>query len=770
MPRQSADVPRPALEIWQPLESEHIRWEGQVAIVGQHADLPALLVITGKRLALIANNEIALEFPLGWMRPAPRLMTENGIRVYVSPQGDTQIAQPMLLRAKAGRGAAIEIERVLTGRSIGSRDQQSPLHIPKWNERVSAAPSVALPQLHDDSRQAPTSAAKPAWPPAETAGVHKSAVPQSPTPPTTRPMAGIVNNRPKPSADTAPWKVGSKVESPAPVPATMSRAQRLLGTSTDGFTVSDDPQRLPVPTAPARASERKHSLPFWLLNLTVVLLLLAGFAYVANDRGIGVDTLRTAVPGSITRFLGIEELPPSNGDVAQAPGQGELSATDVPVDQGGDNRILPVKNTTSATETATEAAVADSNEDSRENIGGASTRLPIAASLSTPGADDTATEAATEEATEDVATETEVATEVATEEAATEEATNEDIATETPTEEIATEQATDVLPTEVPTEPATVAPDPTMPQPTPEPTVAPTQSVQQEQPASVAEGSLPTQQFADGGIRYSIAAVETGTSVPSLPEVNNIGQTWVIITLDGSNTSSTDQEFSMANFTLLADGNPIPLDTGTGWVSSLLGNAPAYGATDTATWIPGEQHQFTLTFLAPPNASNLVLQAGDQQIALDPAITTSVALREVPKDQAPAAIVSGTVVDVIDGQTIVVDLNGELITVRYLGIDAPTGEACYAEQSTAANAELVEGQTVQLERQSADTTARGVWVRDVWVTDANGNQVLVSQALVSEGAARSKITEPNSRYAGWLNTSQQDAENNGAGMYRLCGQ
>ena len=50
------DVPRPALAAWQTLESERIQWEGQVLIVGQEADLPALLVITGKRLALIANN------------------------------------------------------------------------------------------------------------------------------------------------------------------------------------------------------------------------------------------------------------------------------------------------------------------------------------------------------------------------------------------------------------------------------------------------------------------------------------------------------------------------------------------------------------------------------------------------------------------------------------------------------------------------------------------------------------------------------------------
>jgi endonuclease YncB( thermonuclease family) len=81
----------------------------------------------------------------------------------------------------------------------------------------------------------------------------------------------------------------------------------------------------------------------------------------------------------------------------------------------------------------------------------------------------------------------------------------------------------------------------------------------------------------------------------------------------------------------------------------------------------------------------------------------------------------------------------------------------------------VEGQTVTLERQSVDTNARGVWVRDVWVTDADGTQVLVSQALVSQGAATSKVSEPNSRYAGWLTSTEQAAQQNGSGLWGTCG-
>lgn len=760
------EVPRPALEIWQSLESERIRWEGQVQIVGQEGDLPALLVITGKRLALIANNEIALEFPLAWMRPEPKLIAENGVRLYVSPNGNSQIGQPMLLRARAGRAAANEIAAVLTGRTFASRAADSPMHIPEWKDRVGASPSVALPQLHDDSTTRNT-APKAAWPPAETDGVRANS---NPTPQT--------ENRPKPSANIAPWRVGSSVPEPRPVPSGTSRAQRLLGTSNDGYTVSDQPHRV-VDGVTQQNNKRKHRMPMWLLNLAIVALLVAGFGYVAADRSYGVDDLRAMVPGNVAGYLGIDK-PTDGGEIAEVPEHLTPTATEE-IQQGGDNRLLPVKNT-NADPTSEPVADEDAPElvagvDDMDSIGGSSGKLPVTASVAgTPEATEEATE--TETATEEEPVETEETTEEPVE---TEEVIEEPVETEVATEESEEPVETEVAePTEEATEEASEPTDPTIdptaaePEPTeepvtPEPTVAPTQTVTVEQPASVAEGSVPNQQFAQGGIRYSIDAVTADAGIEDLPEVNTIDGTWVVVTLTGANTSGADQLFDMTGFVLLADGNAIQLDTGTAWVNSLLGNDPAYGNTDSATWAPGEQHQFTLIFRAPANVSSLVLVAGDQQIALDPAITNSVGLREVPADAAPASTVSGTVTEVIDGQTIVVDVDGELITVRYLGIDAPTGESCFADESTLLNAELVEGQTVTLERQSVDTNARGVWVRDVWVTDANGTQVLVSQALVSQGAANSKVSEPNSRYAGWLNSTEQDAQSNGSGLWSTCG-
>lgn len=763
-PAHHADVPRPALEIWQPLESETIVWEGQVAIVGSEVDLPSRLVITRKRLALIANNEIALEFPRTWMRPEPKLTAENGIRLYITPDGHSQVSQPMLLRAREGRGAAIEIAAALTGRPIQSRSAESPMHIPVWKDRIGASPSIALPNLNDDALSSKRTKKVAAWPPTESAGVSKATAAVSTTP-----------ARPRPSAGIAPWKVGSDVPTPTPVPAGTSRAQRLLGTSDDGYTITES-INAPTAVTPAPADRKRH-MPVWLLNIAVVALLIAGFGYVAVDRGYGVNDLQSLVPGNVASMIGIDQDETPEAEVAQAPVQETAVATEEPVNTGGDNRLLPVRNTTEPTAPAQEPIV--TTDSIGMEIGGARD-LPVTASTSeddsevgdTESSPRIATEEATEPAEDVVATEAPIETEIATEapvetEVATVAPVETEVATEAPVEtEVATQE-----PTFDPTAPLEATEEPVVEPttvPTPEPTVVPTQVVTLEQPASVAENTLPAQQFTSDGIRYTIDAVETGNTVPSLPQINAIGDTWVVITVTGANTGSDDATFDMNKMVILADGNPVNLDSGTAWVSSLLGYEPAYGATDTATWDAGEQHQFSLTYRVPAGTTSLALLAGDQQIDLSTSISTSTALTDVPKDVAPAATVSGTVTEVIDAQTIVVDVEGELITVRYLGIDAPVGESCYAEQARAANAELVEGQTVTLERQSADTTARGLWLRDVWVTDANGEQVLVSQALVQNGSATTKVSQPNSRYESWLTTSQNDARNNGEGMWNLC--
>jgi endonuclease YncB( thermonuclease family) len=242
-----------------------------------------------------------------------------------------------------------------------------------------------------------------------------------------------------------------------------------------------------------------------------------------------------------------------------------------------------------------------------------------------------------------------------------------------------------------------------------------------------------------------------------------------VLAVEGENWTESEQVFDMREFTLIADGQPIQLDVGNSWVASLLDYMPAYGNTDATLWAAGESHPFVLTFLAPRDAESLVLQAGDQRFDLRAIIEQTPSLAEMREGEAPEAI-EATVVEVIDGETIVIEKDGVRQTVRYLGIDAPGEGDCYHEASTQLNRELVEGSTVRIERQATDVDAQGNWVRDVWVEQEDGRFALVSHLLVEQGAVDADISEPNTRFASWLRGAKAVAESEGRGLWGECQQ
>ena len=107
--------------------------------------------------------------------------------------------------------------------------------------------------------------------------------------------------------------------------------------------------------------------------------------------------------------------------------------------------------------------------------------------------------------------------------------------------------------------------------------------------------------------------------------------------------------------------------------------------------------------------------------------------------------------------------------MQYLGVQAPTGDACFASDATSANTTLVEGKPVWLERQATDRAADGALMRDVWIADANGDRVLVAARLLEAGAGTPAPAAPDTRYQAWLQAASALARSNGAGLWGACG-
>jgi endonuclease YncB( thermonuclease family) len=115
-----------------------------------------------------------------------------------------------------------------------------------------------------------------------------------------------------------------------------------------------------------------------------------------------------------------------------------------------------------------------------------------------------------------------------------------------------------------------------------------------------------------------------------------------------------------------------------------------------------------------------------------------------------------TVLEVIDGDTIYVLIDGEPQAVRYYGVDAPEeGEKCYQE-ATERNRQLL-GTTVRLEPDARDKDEYGRLLRYVFTDEG----MSIDSTLISEGLA--KAWREDGRYLTRLTLLETHARENGIG-------
>lgn len=128
-------------------------------------------------------------------------------------------------------------------------------------------------------------------------------------------------------------------------------------------------------------------------------------------------------------------------------------------------------------------------------------------------------------------------------------------------------------------------------------------------------------------------------------------------------------------------------------------------------------------------------------------------------------------VRVVDGDTIRVMVGGVEERVRYIGIDTPelntTSPATpdpYAEAATQANARLLAGGRLVLEKDVTERDQFGRLLRDVWV-ERDGAWTLVNLALVAEGYAQVSTYPPDVTYVNVLLAAQRAAREAGRGLW-----
>jgi micrococcal nuclease len=126
------------------------------------------------------------------------------------------------------------------------------------------------------------------------------------------------------------------------------------------------------------------------------------------------------------------------------------------------------------------------------------------------------------------------------------------------------------------------------------------------------------------------------------------------------------------------------------------------------------------------------------------------------------------VVSVTDGDTVRVRIDGDDERLRYIGIDAPelnpeTGEPePFAEEASAANEQLVEGEELCLERDVSDRDRFGRLLRYAWLEDGT----LINEALVLAGLAEAVEFRPDTKHHdAILQPAEDEAAAEGRGIW-----
>ena len=127
-------------------------------------------------------------------------------------------------------------------------------------------------------------------------------------------------------------------------------------------------------------------------------------------------------------------------------------------------------------------------------------------------------------------------------------------------------------------------------------------------------------------------------------------------------------------------------------------------------------------------------------------------------------------VRVNDGDTIEVELDGRTRLLRYIGLDAPEVQGPYEDvewlgpEAAQANAALVGGRTVFLEKDVSETDRNGRLLRYVWLRDG-AVWLMVNRELVRVGFAEARDYPPDTRYSEILFAAQREAQRAEVGLW-----
>ncbi|MBC7960151.1 MAG: thermonuclease family protein [Vallitaleaceae bacterium] len=140
----------------------------------------------------------------------------------------------------------------------------------------------------------------------------------------------------------------------------------------------------------------------------------------------------------------------------------------------------------------------------------------------------------------------------------------------------------------------------------------------------------------------------------------------------------------------------------------------------------------------------------------------------------------GEVVRIVDGDTLVIEINGTDEKVRLIGVDTPesvgkykNNPEPYGEKASAFTKELILGEEVYLEKDVSETDRYDRLLRYVWLGEPSPNDEadikknMINAILLMEGYANVMTITPDVKYAESFLSLEQKARDEDAGLWGL---
>ena len=204
--------------------------------------------------------------------------------------------------------------------------------------------------------------------------------------------------------------------------------------------------------------------------------------------------------------------------------------------------------------------------------------------------------------------------------------------------------------------------------------------------------------------------------------------------------------------------------------SPVMRLAPVTFSTPTiAPVVPTDTPALTTATPVPPTAAPVVVPTDTPIPAADtpaPPTAAPVPPTETTQPQLPG-LQTAQVVRVVDGDTIEVNFDGQQYTVRYILVDTPetkkpnTPIQPFGPEATEANRQMVEGQTVYLEKDVSNTDQYDRLLRYVYLTDGR----MVNEELLRLGLAQVSTWPPDVKYVDRFLVVQREAQASGVGLW-----